>query len=99
MAQDVWLYDLATHAVERITDWRGTDTQPMWIGDAVYYLSDHDDWKVNLWRYDLATRAAPASPTSRSSTASGPTPARTGWSSRTAASSTCSIPRSGRPAR
>ncbi len=57
MAQDVWLYDLATHGVERITDWRGTDTQPMWIGGAVYYLSDRDDWKVNLWRYDLATRA------------------------------------------
>ncbi|MCM2333865.1 MAG: S41 family peptidase [Anaeromyxobacteraceae bacterium] len=58
MAQDVWLYDLATHAVERITDWRGTDTQPMWLGDAVYYLSDRDGWKVNLWRYDLATRQA-----------------------------------------
>jgi tricorn protease len=58
MAQDVWLYDLASHAVERITDWRGTDTQPMWLGGAVYYLSDRDDWKVNLWRYDLASKAA-----------------------------------------
>ncbi len=57
MAQDVWLYDLASHAVERITDWRGTDTQPMWLGGAIYYLSDRDDWKVNLWRYDLASRA------------------------------------------
>lgn len=58
MAQDVWLYDLASHAVEKITDWRGTDTQPMWLGDAVYYLSDRDDWKVNLWRYDLASKQA-----------------------------------------
>jgi tricorn protease len=57
MAQDLWLYDLATHAVEQITDWRGTDTQPMWIGDAVYFLSDRDGWKLNLWRYDLGTRA------------------------------------------
>ena len=56
MAQDVWLYDLASHAVERITDWRGTDTQPMWIGGSVYYLSDREGWKVNLWRYDLAAR-------------------------------------------
>jgi len=56
MAQDVWLYDLASHGVERVTDWRGTDTQPMWVGDAVYYLSDRDGWKLNLWRYDLATR-------------------------------------------
>jgi tricorn protease len=58
MAQDVWLYDLASHALERITDWRGTDTQPMWIGGAVYFLSDRDDWKVNLWRYDLASKQA-----------------------------------------
>ena len=57
MAQDVWLYDLASHAVERITDWRGTDTQPMWLGDAVYFLSDREGWKVNLWRYDLGTKA------------------------------------------
>jgi len=55
MAQDVWLYDLGSHAVERITDWRGTDTQPMWLGEAVYFLSDREGWKVNLWRYDLAT--------------------------------------------
>jgi tricorn protease len=57
LAQDVWIYDLATRGLERITDWRGTDTQPMWIGDAVYYVSDREDWKANLWRYDLATRA------------------------------------------
>ena len=28
----------------------------MWIGDAVYFLSDREDWKLNLWRYDLATK-------------------------------------------
>jgi len=57
MAQDVWVYDLATHAVDRITDWRGTDTQPMWIGGSIYFLSDREGWKVNLWRHDLATKA------------------------------------------
>ncbi|MBI5066838.1 MAG: PD40 domain-containing protein [Deltaproteobacteria bacterium] len=55
-AQDVWLYDLASHEVERITDWRGTDTQPMWIGDAVYFLSDREGWRQNLWRHDVASR-------------------------------------------
>ena len=55
--QDVFLYDLATHGLEKITDWRGTDTQPMWVGGAIYFLSDRAGWKVNLWRYDLATRA------------------------------------------
>ena len=53
LAQAVWIYDLATHAVKQISDWRGTNTQPMWIGDAIYYLSDREDWKLNLWRYDV----------------------------------------------
>lgn len=56
MAQDVWIYDLGTKATEKITSWPGTDTQPMWIGDAVYFLSDREDWKLNLWRYDVATK-------------------------------------------
>ena len=56
MAQDVSIYDLETRAIEKITSWPGTDTQPMWIGDAVYFLSDREDWKLNLWRYDVATK-------------------------------------------
>jgi tricorn protease len=56
MAQDVWIHDLRTRATERITDWVGTDTQPMWIGDAVYFISDREDWKLNLWKYDVPTR-------------------------------------------
>jgi tricorn protease len=57
MAQDVWIYDLGTKALERITDWPGTDTQPMWIGHAIYFLSDRENWKLNLWKYDLDTKA------------------------------------------
>jgi tricorn protease len=45
-----------SHAADRITDWRGTDTEPMWIGGSVYFLSDREDWKVNLWRYDVAAK-------------------------------------------
>ncbi|HET6438525.1 MAG TPA: S41 family peptidase [Anaeromyxobacter sp.] len=56
LAEEIWIYDLATHEVERVSDWPGTNTQPMWIGEAIYYLSDREDWKTNLWRYDLATR-------------------------------------------
>jgi len=58
LAEAVWIYDLASHEVERITEWRGTSTQPMWIGSSIYYLSDQDDWKVNLWRHDLPTGTA-----------------------------------------
>jgi tricorn protease len=57
MAQDVWVYDLASKAIERVTDWPGTDTQPMWVGGSIYFLSDRDGWKGNLWKYDVATKA------------------------------------------
>ncbi|MBT8487181.1 MAG: PD40 domain-containing protein [Phycisphaerae bacterium] len=54
MATDVWLFELNTHESRRITDWAGTDSLPMWHGDAVYYLSDGGpNHKLNLWRYDL----------------------------------------------
>jgi tricorn protease len=52
MAQDVWLYDLATGQDRRLTAWVGTDRIPMWIGDAIYFASDRDG-ELNVWRYDL----------------------------------------------
>ncbi len=55
MAADVWIDDLATGQIKQITDWKGTDTQPMWIGDAIYFLSDREDWKLNLWKYDVGS--------------------------------------------
>src|SRR5512143_3094352 len=58
MAQDVWVYDLASRQIERATDWVGTDTQPMWIGNAIYFLSDREDWKLNLWKLDLGAKQA-----------------------------------------
>lgn len=53
MAQDLWLYDFSTRDDRRLTDYRGTDRLPMWIGDAVYFASDRDG-VINIWRYDLA---------------------------------------------
>jgi tricorn protease len=59
LAQDVYTYDLTTHALERITHWRGTDTAPMWYGHRIYFLSDRDAARrENLWVYDLDTRKA-----------------------------------------
>ncbi len=31
-----------------------TDTQPLWIGDQIYFLSDKD-WTVNIWSYSPKT--------------------------------------------
>ncbi len=42
MAQDVWVYDFATNADTRLTDFIGTDRLPMWIGDTVYFVSDRE---------------------------------------------------------
>lgn len=52
-ASDIWLFDLQTHESKRVTDWEGTDTQPMWHGDKLYFLSDRGaPYRLNLWVYD-----------------------------------------------
>ena len=54
MAQDVWLFDLASHASRRMTDFAGTDALPMWHGREVVFLSDRgDEGRANLWAYDM----------------------------------------------
>ena len=52
--QDVWLYDLEASSSQRITDFTGTDNFPMWVDDAVFFVSDRGEkQKLNLWRYDI----------------------------------------------
>jgi len=53
--QDVWIFDLAKKAAEQITDWKGTDNHPVWIGDRIYFGSDRER-TVDLWAYDLGTK-------------------------------------------
>jgi tricorn protease len=58
LAQDVWTYDLGTKALERVTDWKGTDTYPMWYHDTIYFASDRGgDKRLNIWAYDVGTKA------------------------------------------
>jgi len=57
-AQDVWIYDLAANTSERLTDYEGTDNQPVWLGDTIYFTSDRGaNQKLNLWAHDVRTRA------------------------------------------
>jgi len=57
-AQDLYTYDFDSHVLKRLTDWRGTDTFPMWAGDKIYFVSDRGDgFRANIWRYDNATGA------------------------------------------
>jgi len=57
-AEDIYLYDPVSRKQSRITDWKGTDTAPMWWGRQLYFLSDRGpNFRLNLWRYDLDTHA------------------------------------------
>ncbi len=56
MQTDVWLFDLKNLSSKKMTDWEGTDSQPMWHGKTVYYMSDAGpDHRLNIWSYDPAT--------------------------------------------
>jgi tricorn protease len=51
----VWLFDLASHEVEAVPHDNASDTRPLWLGGAVYFLSDRDG-TMNLFAYDTAAR-------------------------------------------
>jgi tricorn protease len=57
MAEDVEIYDPLTRQLQRITDWKGRDGTPMWVGRRIYFVSDRDAHRrANIWVYDLDTR-------------------------------------------
>jgi tricorn protease len=54
MAQDVWLFDLASLQSKRLTDWPGDDALPMWHGSEVFFVSDRgESGRINLWSVDV----------------------------------------------
>jgi tricorn protease len=58
-AEDVFTYDLAARRLTRITDWKGTDTDPMWFRRRIYFVSDRSaGFRANIWCYDLDTRVS-----------------------------------------
>ena len=54
----IWLYDFSDHGAEKIPQPQGrsNDTDPMWIGDAVYFLSDRNG-EFNLFAFDTSSKA------------------------------------------
>jgi tricorn protease len=57
LAPDIYTFDLVSKQMERITDWKGTDTAPMWVGRKIYFLSDRDEnRRANIWVYDQTAR-------------------------------------------
>ena len=55
-AQDVWIFDLASNKAEQLTRNQYTDNQPVWVGNTIYFTSDREDGRLNVWAYDLATK-------------------------------------------
>ena len=53
-AQDLYIYDFAAKSAKNITNDPNTDRDPVWIGNAVYFLSDRGE-HLNLYCYDTAS--------------------------------------------
>ncbi|KAA3607867.1 MAG: peptidase S41 [Planctomycetota bacterium] len=54
MATDIWMFNLKAKAAAKVTRWEGTDTQPMWNGQTLYYLSDDGpQHRLNIWKVDF----------------------------------------------
>lgn len=55
MADDIRIFDFATHKITKITDNNAQDIFPMWTGNEIYYLSDRDR-TMNLFVYNTKTK-------------------------------------------
>ena len=53
-AQDLYIYDFAAKSAKNITSDPNTDRDPVWIGNAIYFLADRGE-HLNLYRYDTAS--------------------------------------------
>ena len=51
----ITILDLASLDEVRLPNERTSDTQPVWLGQTVFFLSDRD-YAVNVWAYDPASR-------------------------------------------
>ena len=49
---DVWVYDLDQHTAKAVAESAYTDHLPTWSGDSIFFASDREDGRFNLWQYD-----------------------------------------------
>ena len=55
-AQDLYIFDLKSHDAKKIAASDRTERDPMWIEDAIYFVSDRDG-TLNLYSYDTGSEA------------------------------------------
>ncbi len=53
-ANQLYIFDLASHKTQKISDGERANRDPMWIGDKIYFDSDRDG-HFNLYAYDSKT--------------------------------------------
>ena len=51
----IWIVDLKTHDLVTPPWTESKDTDPVWLGDTVYFISDRDG-VANVWSFDAAAR-------------------------------------------
>jgi tricorn protease len=51
LAQKIYIYNFETNMEENITNFKGSDRMPMWIGNTVYFVSDRDGF-LNIYAYN-----------------------------------------------
>jgi len=51
----ITVYTIASQAVDTLPSQGTLDTWPVWMGDAIYFISDRD-WAANIWKYDVASK-------------------------------------------
>ena len=56
MADDIWIFDLKTGALENITDNPAQDIFPMWASNGRIYFVSERTARANLFSYDLASK-------------------------------------------
>jgi tricorn protease len=54
-AQDLFIFDLASSAIEPVAHSARSERDPMWIGDKIYFASDRTG-TLNLFEFDPATK-------------------------------------------
>lgn len=53
---DIWTFDLESHAAKNVTSFPANDSQPMWHGSTLYFISDRSEaMRYNLWAWDSAS--------------------------------------------
>ena len=54
-AQDLYIFDISSHAIEQIAPSPRTEREPMWIGNKICFASDRTG-ALNLYEYDIASK-------------------------------------------